>query len=173
MYRYAAGESHSVAVKVWNCCSMGKLSRHAMSGRAYDVNWVIVIGINAAVKNDDVTGWGLNNCQGTVWDDFTGVTSAAAGAFFSFVLKDDGTVGAWGWMESKIRPFLEDLGKIKGVAAGHEHLAVIKEDGTVAVWGYNQFGQSIDPNSFTGIKDIESAFSHVVILKGRHGLVWG
>ena len=77
-----------------------------------------------------------------------------------------------GW-KAKSGRFWKTWENKSGVAAGHEHLAVIKEDGTVAVWGYNQFGQSIDPNSFTGIKDIESAFSCSNLKEDGTVLVWG
>src|SRR5262249_43467079 len=124
-----------------------------------------------ALKSDGtVLGWGLNSRSqlgdGTNTQRLTpiqtsglgpgsGVIAAIAGGTFSFALKMDGTVLAWGENTNgqlgdgtttlrstpvQVSTFGAGSGVI-GVAAGLTHTLAVKSDGTIWSWGFNGSGQ--------------------------------
>jgi alpha-tubulin suppressor-like RCC1 family protein len=128
-----------------------------------------------ALKNDGtVWAWGYNTngqlgdgttssrnyaAQVTLegYSEFTNVKEVAAGDNHNIVLKNDGTVWAWGNNQygqlgdgtSTTKKFPVQvksdsssyLTGVSAVAGGTSHTIVLREDGTVNVWGYNYYGQ--------------------------------
>ena len=144
----AAGYSFSLALKddeslwSWGYNGNGQLGIGSAS-----THWN---GIPLQVLNEDNTGY-LDN-----------VKAIAAGGMHSLVLKNDGTVWAWG---SNVFNSLGDgtggpdtdrylpvqvvagesggvyLNDVKEIAAGTWHSVAVKNDGTVWTWGMNDHGQ--------------------------------
>ena len=90
-------------------------------------------------------------------------TAIAAGWAHTMVLKDDGTVWAWGYNSAgqlgdgtavnKTVPIqIPDLTDVCAIAAGNQHSMALKNDGTVWVFGDNSFGQLGD-NTVIGGRD--------------------
>ncbi|HEY6009435.1 MAG TPA: hypothetical protein VIU40_14005, partial [Geobacteraceae bacterium] len=82
----------------------------------------------------------------------TTIVALAAGGGHSLVLKEDGTVWAWGnnlfgqlgdgTTTNRSAPVrVVGLSGVISVAAGYEHSLALTDDGTVWAWGKNWFGQ--------------------------------
>ncbi|MGE5701302.1 MAG: RCC1 domain-containing protein, partial [Clostridia bacterium] len=128
------------------------------------------------------------------------VKALAAGNNFSLVLKQDGTIWAWGnntWgqlgdgtTDKKSTPVqATGLTEMTAIAAGYEHAVALKQDGTVWTMGKNDMGQlgdgttfggvpirqvkdPADPSKpFTGVKAIAAGTNHSIALK-NDGTVW-
>lgn len=128
--------------------------------------------------------------------DYTGLTSDAsqvltvttlpsqpekveAGMVHSLMLKNDGTVWAWGSNSSfqlgipnysVTSPVqIPELHSIVDIAAGGSHSLALKSDGTVWAWGSNSSGQLGDPISYSHISphQIEGLSSIVAISAGN------
>lgn len=90
---------------------------------------IIAIGYNFNWKNDYA-----GQCD--VPSNVDQVIALGAGDGISFVLKDDGTVVAWGNITSALIP--EGLqGHAVAIAAGYHHCLALKDDGTVFGWPAN------------------------------------
>ena len=133
--------------------------------------------------------------QGVEPIDVSGYTNMiSAGGDYTVVLKEDGTVWAWGRNSngrlgdghnvqvSNIPIQAIGLENIRSVSTGGAHTVVLKNNGTVWSWGYNHYGQLGDgtndggyiPVQAKGLDDvvaISSYSSHTVALK-RDGTVW-
>ena len=98
------------------------------------------------------------------------VVQVAAGGDHTVVLKDDGTLWAWGdnsngdlgdgtW-SSKNSPVQIGTGTWQAVAAGIIHTVALKKDGTLWTWGWNGYGQLGDGTGVgeysTGLKPVAS-----------------
>jgi alpha-tubulin suppressor-like RCC1 family protein len=110
-------------------------------------------------------GYGLTINTGTpqpvLNTDFSavkGVKAIAAGNDFSLLLKNDGTVWAFGSnnygqlglgnTSSRYNPVQVPLsGTVTAVSAGGYHSLALKSDGTVLAWGRNDYGQLGDGSS--------------------------
>ena len=176
-----------------------------------NANVKIVGGHNYFVSMDasgKVYGWGQNNYgqlgQGNtsnyatpVYMGIDNATDIATGAYFTLVLKDDGTVWATGYngngelgngtvttqvnFVQVIKDNGEALNNIKSISAGYNTSYAITEDGEVFVWGYNGKGQMgfgdtatrtlAVKTSLTGIKQI-SAGEHDTISLAEDGTVY-
>ena len=129
----AAGEVHSLAlmedgtVWAWGANTSGQLGNEA-----------------------DGHGWSNTPMQVS---NLSGVKALAAGSEHSLVLKEDGTVWAWGnnsygqlgnaaaGYGSSTPVQVSNLSGVKAIAASDEHNLALKEDGTVWAWGKNNYGQ--------------------------------
>ena len=176
-------------------------------------------GHNVALKNDGtIWAWG-NNSNGQLGDgsatssnipvqvrglsgmSIGTVTAIAAGYDHTVVLKNDGTVWAWGnnatgqLGNGNIQPSstpvqVNGLSGVTAVAAGFGHTMALKSDGTVWAWGNNYKGQlgngltngvAIDSatpvavSGLSGVTDIAAGYEGSVALKGAltgDGTVW-
>ncbi len=122
--------------------------------------------------------------------------SVSLGLFHGVVLKDDGTVWAWGVPypgkdAGYIGTGIKDTGSnmlrinmtnVTEVSAGLDYCLALKDDGTVWAWGYNYFGQLGDgtyanssiPVQVKGLHDIvaiSASEGHNMAL-GEDGRVW-
>src|SRR3989339_861898 len=125
-----------------------------------------------------------------------GVKSVCTGYYFCTVLKEDGTVWAWGKNDGSYDGLLGDGTKINtrspvqvvgltGISSisGTYHRMALKEDGTVWTWGINTYGQLGDGTDgnlrlypvqvvgLTQISSIEGLWLHNIALK-EDGTVW-
>ena len=172
---YAAGDSHSLAIKsngsvwAWGNNTYGQLGDGTSTKR---ISPVQVPGL-------------------------TGVVAVEAGGQHSLAVKSDGTVWAWGWnsygqlgdgtaTDRRSCPVqVRNLTGVVAVAAGYWQGLAVKDDGTVWAWGGNGYGQLGDgtttqrncPVQVLGLTDVVAvaasktyvAFSLAV---RRDGTVW-
>jgi alpha-tubulin suppressor-like RCC1 family protein len=115
-----------------------------------------------------VWAWG-NNEYGQLGDGTTANSSTpvqvkisgatamvlAAGTYQSLMLKEDGTVWAWG-ADSLAPVQVKNLSGVKALAAGYDHSLALKSDGSVWAWGWNnkygQLGDGTTANSSTPVQ---------------------
>ena len=124
----------------------------------------------------------------------TNVTAISAGTNYSVVVKNDGTVWAWGTNlngemgdNSSMHTSPVQVNGVTGaakVSAGYNHVLIVKTDGTVMGWGANQFGQTGSSNfgnvnptpsgvsNLTNVVSVASGFGFSLALKSD-GTVWG
>lgn len=173
----SAGNNHSLALKedgtVW----------------AWGGNGSCQLG-NGTTDNSNVPVQVLER----IGQSLTGVKWISAGNGYSLVVKNDGTIWAWGsngngrlgdgTKETRILPVqAQGLTDVLMVSAGHNHSVALKNNGTVWTWGKNnqsQLGFSGDrdriiPAPVAGISDINYAVAgcqHSLTVK-RDGTAWG
>ncbi|MDR0198876.1 MAG: InlB B-repeat-containing protein [Methanomassiliicoccaceae archaeon] len=178
--------------------------------------------LHSIVLKDDGTvwAWGHNNWgqlgDGTTDESVTpvqvivspgvpldGVAAVSAGAFYNIVLKDDGTVWAWGHnifgqfgngsnvgslmpVQAMASPGVP-LDGVAAISAGDFHSIVLKDDGTVWAWGQNVYGQLGDGTvalrrapvqvmissgaPLDGVAAVSAGMYHNIVLKDD-GTVW-
>jgi alpha-tubulin suppressor-like RCC1 family protein len=156
-----------------------------------------------------VWAWGTNDRgqlgngtagDGLTWlppspvEGLTHVKQVAANGQHSVVLKEDGTVWAWGAGDDgqlgdgtgkdRLRPVLvPGLTNVVAIASGSDHTVALESDGTVWAWGFNYSGQLGDgtstnrllPIKATSLNDvtaIAAGESHTLALRAD-GTVWG
>lgn len=141
----ACGNDHSIALKTdgtvwtWGANLNGQLGYNTYNA--------------GTDENDDQT------TPAQVTDThITGVKAIAGGSFHTVVLKEDGTVWAWGFNDngqlgnnSNLSGFIPvqvvidtsstPLENVEAIAAGVRHSVALKADGTVWTWGWNYYGQ--------------------------------
>ncbi|MBU7007948.1 S-layer homology domain-containing protein [Phosphitispora fastidiosa] len=123
----------------------------------------------------------------------SGIARIAAGYNHTVVLKNDGTVWAWGsnmygqlgngtTTDSAEPVMVKGLSGATALTAGYYHAAAIKNDGTVWAWGSNMYGQlgngttnnspvPVKVMNLTGVRVISRGGSHTIALK-NDGTVW-
>ncbi|ADL70068.1 S-layer domain protein [Thermoanaerobacterium thermosaccharolyticum DSM 571] len=219
----AAGAYHTVALKNdgtvwawgWNDCGQlgdGTTTNRTIPVQVKGISDVVAIAAGmyhtVALKNDGtVWAWGDNEHDQlgneTTKEEYhstpvqvkgiSDVKAIAAGASYTVVLKNDGTVWAWGVNEygklgdgttnNSFTPVqVNGISNVKAIAAGAYHTVVLKNDGTVWTWGYNHYGElgngttvdSSTPVQVKGISDVKAIAAgacHTVALK-NDGTVW-
>lgn len=115
--------------------------------------------------------------------DISNVKAISAGGF-SAVIKDDGSVWAWGNNEfsqighglNPIIPYptmVSGISNVKQIAVGRNHILAIKNDGTIWEWGdvWNEFSKSTivstprQLHNFSQMVDISAGWVHSMALK--------
>jgi hypothetical protein len=94
----------------------------------------------------------------------TNVTSIAAGAWHSLILRGDGTLLAWGENYDG-QCNVSGMHDITAVAAGGYHSLGIQRDGTVVGWGANYSGQASPPAGLSNITAIAAGTWHSLALR--------
>ena len=125
-------------------------------------------------------------------DCISDVVAIAAGREHTVVLKNDGTVWAWGHNgngqlgdgtgERSLTPVqVHGLSDVKAISAGERYTAAVKNDGTVWIWGEDLYAQSNNANyshnyipvqiEISDVTAVSAAYEHTVALK-NDGTVW-
>lgn len=116
----------------------------------------------------------INAGQTIIPAGLTGIVAIAAGGYHNLVLKNDGTVVAWGlnsFGEINVPPGLTNVTAITG---GLYHSMALKNDGTVVAWGSMEFSQSAPPDGLNNVIAIAGGGYHSLALKSDGTLVgWG
>ena len=123
-----------------------------------------------------VTVWGYTSPSGTSMP--AGLQGIAVGTGFehSLVLKNDGTVVAWGNNYRGQSSVPAGLSGIKAIGAGYYHSLAIKTDGTVVAWGCVglNYSQCAPPPNLTGAISVAGGYYHSLALKSDGTVVaWG
>lgn len=101
-----------------------------------------------------------------------GIKAIAAGYTHTVVLKDDGTVAAWGSGSYGQNTVPAGLSGVTAIAAGSGHSVALKADGTVVVWG--EYWNTKVPAGLSDVVAIAAGGSHTVALKDDGTVVaWG
>ena len=104
----------------------------------------------------------------------TNVKAIGSGANFVVVIKNDGSLVAWGensYNQVSSRPAGNDYVAVDG---GPYHACAIKADTTVKCWGDNRFGQTAVPAGLKGVIAVSAGQDHTVALLSTGKLVgWG
>lgn len=110
------------------------------------------------------------------------VIALATGQYHSLALKTDGSVVAWGGLNTYGQTTVPtDLGPVVAVAAGGDywlndagHSLALKSDGTVVAWGYAHEGQLAVPEGLNQVIGIATGRVHSLALKSDGSVVaWG
>ena len=197
----SAGSNHALLLKAdgtvvaWGRNNSGQATVPAALSGVVQVS----AGYNHSVavkSNGTIVGWGDNSYQqhsgypvnAATWkpgdalifprDLVTDAVAAAAGGFFTAVLRADGTVTVLG--NSTYTSTLNvpaGLTGVTAVAAGYHHAVALKSDGTVVAWGGSSsqnYGQATVPAGLGGVVAIAAGFTHTLALKSDGTVVaWG
>ena len=140
----------------------------------------------ALLADGTVIGWGKNDFNQSVRDDWRGTISnavqIAAGENHSLALREDGSVVAWGDNSKMQAPDewdwnspMSSLNDIVQIAAGGNHSLALRSNGTLAAWGDNTKGQtSIPTRSAKGLIQIATGGAHSLALTANGTVIaWG
>jgi hypothetical protein len=91
------------------------------------------------------------------------------------VLKNDGTIVAWGYNSAGQTTIPPGLSNVVAISSGFGSFSLaLKANGTVVAWGYDGHGQCEVPNDLTNVVAISAGRWHSLALKGDGTLVaWG
>jgi alpha-tubulin suppressor-like RCC1 family protein len=98
----------------------------------------------------------------------------SAGYMHSLVLKDNGTVGAWGWnaygqlgdgttIDRHSQVMVQGLTSVSRLSAGLLHNLAVRSDGTVWAWGWNAFGQLGDGTAIDRATPVQVQGLHDIV----------
>ncbi|NLI58163.1 MAG: hypothetical protein GX387_06545 [Clostridium sp.] len=221
--KIAAGYDHVLALKedgtvwAWGSGTFGQLGNGSEDLTSVPVKVNNLAGVkdisagkyvSAALKDDGtVWFWGNNETEmmGHNSKDFyydipkkyeyiEDVKQVDISQFYIAVLKNDGTVWAWGSNDKGVlgdestekldKPVkMEGLSSIRALSAGENHMAVIKSDGSLWSWGDNKYGQMgngtgnfvnvpVNIPDVSKITKVVTGLRHVVALD-EDGNLWG
>ena len=107
--------------------------------------------------------------------EFLAAIRIAAGRYYSFALKNDGTVVGWGWNGEGQTAIPSGLSGVIAIsAAWGQHSLALKNDGTVVAWGYSGYGAAVIPSGLSGVIAISGSYYHSLALKNDGTVVaWG
>jgi alpha-tubulin suppressor-like RCC1 family protein len=159
--------------------SAGTLHAVALKKRdSYDTpkTWAWGIGGNGATGKDAngyYTYSGFTNTlgysEGFGWRN---VKAIAAGFWYTLVVREDGSVQAYGDVTNLAPP--ADLTNAIAVAAGFQHALAIRTNGTVVAWGNNLSGQTNVPAGLSGVIAVAGGRDHSLALRTNGTVVaWG
>jgi len=218
----ATGAEHTVALKndgtvwAWGSNLFGQLGngsteKTSLPSKTVNISDVIAIAAGfyhtVALKNDGtVWTWGIND-DGQLGDGSTefysavpvqsinisDVASITAGFAHTAVLKNDGTVWAWGsnkygqlgdgstqYSTTPVQTL--NISDVAAIEAGSDYTVALKSDGTVWAWGENGSGQLGDGTigysrvpvqsiNIANVTAIAAGDKHTLVLKSD-GTVW-
>jgi len=213
MYNFVAVLKHDGTVWVWGDNSYGLYG----DGTKEDNNFPYKVNIDnvkdiavgyyhvVALKNDGtVWTWGydtdgnLGRLSSKANDylvpgkvDIDDVKSVYAGGYHTLVIKNDGTVWAWGQnkygqlgngnKKNTYNPVEINITDVKELSLGTDYTIAVKNDGTLWAWGRNNYGQLGDGTKTDrtlpkqiNINDVKTAFAgsrNTKVLK-NDGTVW-
>lgn len=124
-----------------------------------------------------VTAWGYTSPTGNSMPTGVQGIAIATGFEHSLVLKNDGTVVAWGNNYRAQSTVPAGLSGIKAIGAGYYHSLAVKADGTVVTWGCGagfNYWQCFVPTNLTGVTSVTGGYVHSLALKSDGTVVaWG
>ncbi len=127
-------------------------------------------------------GWGGNVSGELLAPNEAAFSTISTGQTHSLGVKPDGTVFAWGGLNSHGQITVPSgLANVVSVAAGGDywladsgHSLALKRDGTVTAWGCDEQGQAQVPNNLTGVVKIAAGRAHSLALKSDGTVAgWG
>ncbi len=99
-------------------------------------------------------------------EELKGIIAIAAQGGYSAVLKDDGSMFVWGYLNSEldlednlVPTIIEELNGVREIAAGGGHLLALKDDGSLWAFGINTNGQIGDGTTISRKKPTVTAFN--------------
>lgn len=176
--RVGAGDYHSFAIKAdgslvtWGRNDQGQSVAPADLGSVREVNggyWHSLSVSPAGI----IRAWGGNTNdsgattnQSVVPSAISGVrvAAASAGSFHNLVLREDGTVFAWGDNARGQTTLPAGLSKVVQISAGFLHSAALKQDGTVVCWGDNSSGACSVPSDIGRVAKIVAGYGYTAAL---------
>lgn len=161
----SAGTLHAVALK--------KRDRYYPD---YPKTWAWGIGGDGATGKDAngyYTYSGFTNTLGySEAFGWKNVKAIAAGFWYTLVVREDGSVQAYGDVTNLAPP--ADLTNAIAVAAGFQHALAIRTNGTVVAWGSNLSGQTNVPAGLSGVIAVAGGRDHSLALRTNGTVVaWG
>ena len=123
-----------------------------------------------------VAVWGYSSPTGSSMPTGVQGIAVASGFEHSLVLKNDGTVVAWGNNYRGQSNVPAGLSGVKVIGAGYYHSLAVKADGTVVAWGCVglNYSQCAPPPNLTGAISVAGGYYHSLALKSDGTVVaWG
>jgi trimeric autotransporter adhesin len=124
--------------------------------------------------NGNLVGTGANSAgQATVPPNLGNIVGATGSQYCSVVVRDDGTVAAWGGYEN-ITNVPPGLTNVVTLACGDYQCMALLRDGTLRIWGTPLNGNLIIPSAATNIVAIASGAQNCYALRNDGQLfAWG
>ncbi|MCH2064637.1 MAG: SUMF1/EgtB/PvdO family nonheme iron enzyme, partial [Roseibacillus sp.] len=98
----------------------------------------------------------------------------AASYRITLVLRENGTVAAWGRNNHGQATIPEALDRVVAVSAGVGHSLALQEDGTVVAWGRDHVGQRTVPNDLNDAIAISAGENHSLAVRADGTVIaWG
>lgn len=131
-----------------------------ISGNAGNSNPRFWVGLTASGK--PVVYGSATTSVNNVPASITGAKKIVAGTDFVAVIKQDGTIGAWGSSTTTV----PSRSNVIDIAAGSRNAIALQSDGTVTVWGSNTYGQvTVPTEAASGVVQVAAGEGHCVVLK--------
>lgn len=112
--------------------------------------------------------------QLTVPPGLSNAVAATGGQETSIILRDDGTLVAWGGDENNLTNVPAGLSNVVAVKCGDYQCLALLRDGTLRVWGVTSFGNLTIPPAATNIVAIDSVGGECFALRSDGQLfIWG
>jgi len=136
-------------------CLEGKVGGGNKVSFSNAVNGISNVKVITLTPEDDYDVFGYQPTPEESWELFSNTSNVAvsAGAYHNLVLKEDGTLWAWGGnsygqlgdgttVNRRNAPVqVIGLDNVIEISAGNEHNLALKEDGTLWAWGSNSNGE--------------------------------
>jgi alpha-tubulin suppressor-like RCC1 family protein len=116
--------------------------------------------------------------QSNIVAGFSNISAMAVGGRHDMVLRADGTVVTWGFLDSTQNygqtNVPVDLSNVVAMAAGNYHSLALRADGTVVAWGGNNKGQTNVPLGLNQVVAVAGGLTYSLALRADGTVVaWG